>query len=78
MTDVLKDKTILITGGAKGYGLGMTETFAKAGADVWITGRDEEALKSVADKFNTKYIKADVKSGDDWDRAFDTILKEVF
>src|SRR5438045_3189241 len=42
---------ILITGGASGIGLGLTERFIKEGNTVIICGRRESVLKEVADKF---------------------------
>ena len=42
---------ILITGGASGIGLGLTERFIKENNTVIICGRRESALKEVADKF---------------------------
>lgn len=37
------NKTVLITGGAQGIGLGMAQAFAKAGANTVITDKDREA-----------------------------------
>jgi uncharacterized oxidoreductase len=48
---------ILITGGASGIGLGLTERFIKEGNTVIICGRRESALKEVADKFPSVIIK---------------------
>jgi len=42
---------ILITGGATGIGLGLTERFIKEGNTVIICGRRESVLKEVSDKF---------------------------
>jgi uncharacterized oxidoreductase len=42
---------ILITGGATGIGLGLTERFIKEGNTVIICGRRESVLKEVADKY---------------------------
>ncbi len=42
----LKGKTILITGGASGIGLEAAKRFLGIGANVIITGRNEEKLKS--------------------------------
>ncbi len=42
---------ILITGGATGIGLGLTEQFIRENNTVIICGRREAALKSVKDKF---------------------------
>ena len=46
----LSNNKILITGGASGIGLGMTERFIKEGNTVIICGRRESVLKEVADK----------------------------
>ncbi|MBL4677358.1 MAG: SDR family NAD(P)-dependent oxidoreductase [Mucilaginibacter sp.] len=47
----LSNNKILITGGATGIGLGLTERFIKEGNTVIICGRRESALKEVAAKF---------------------------
>ena len=41
---MLKNKTIIITGGSSGMGLGMAKQFVKEGANVVITGRDLDRL----------------------------------
>jgi uncharacterized oxidoreductase len=53
----LADNKILITGGASGIGLGLTERFIKENNTVIICGRREEALKEVADKFPSVITK---------------------
>ena len=40
----LKGRTAVVTGGSKGIGLAIAAAFAGAGANVAITGRDEQAL----------------------------------
>lgn len=65
-----KDKVIIITGGSKGYGLGMAEVLSSHGAKVTITGRHLESLKAAADNLGVDYVQADVGSGDDWDKIF--------
>lgn len=47
----LQNNKILITGGASGIGLGLTERFLKEGNTVIICGRRESALKEVSDKY---------------------------
>ena len=42
--DLLKGKTILITGGGTGLGLAMSHQVASYGADLWIIGRRQEKL----------------------------------
>ena len=48
---------ILITGGASGIGLGLTERFIKKNNTVIICGRREATLKEAADKFPSVIIK---------------------
>src|SRR5687767_4346828 len=42
----LKGKVALVTGGSKGLGKAMARGFAQAGADVFISSRHEDELKS--------------------------------
>jgi NAD(P)-dependent dehydrogenase (short-subunit alcohol dehydrogenase family) len=39
----LKDKVVIITGGGRGIGFGLSTAFAKAGAKLVITGRADGA-----------------------------------
>ncbi|TNY23146.1 short chain dehydrogenase/reductase family [Rhodotorula diobovata] len=49
----VKGKVIVVTGGGKGVGWGITNGYLKAGASrVYIASRDEKALKQAADEFN--------------------------
>ena len=47
----LNNNKILITGGATGIGLGLTERFIKENNTVIICGRRQSVLKEVSDKF---------------------------
>jgi uncharacterized oxidoreductase len=47
----LSNNKILITGGASGIGLGLTERFIREGNTVIVCGRREVALQEVATKF---------------------------
>jgi NAD(P)-dependent dehydrogenase (short-subunit alcohol dehydrogenase family) len=49
MTD-LTGKTALVTGGGSGVGAAIALAYAKAGAKVWISGRSNERLSSIADQ----------------------------
>ena len=45
--------TCVVTGGGTGIGLMITQALASNGAKVYITGRREEALQTVVEKYNT-------------------------
>ena len=66
----LKGQTAIVTGGSKGYGTGIAQALKQAGATVWITGRDERALRATAKKLGVRHCRADITNGDDWDRLF--------
>lgn len=53
----ISNNKILITGGATGIGLGLTERFIKENNTVIICGRREVALREVAAKFPTVITK---------------------
>lgn len=53
----LTNNKILITGGASGIGLGLTERFIQEKNTVIICGRRETVIKEVADKFPTVITK---------------------
>ena len=42
----LTGKTALVTGGSKGLGKAMARAFAEQGADVFISSRHEDELRS--------------------------------
>ncbi len=53
----ISNNKILITGGATGIGLGLTERFLNEGNTVIICGRRESVLKEVADKWPSVITK---------------------
>jgi len=68
----LKDKRILITGGAGGIGAATVARFLEEGARVVILDRDEAACRQLASELPalSGYILADVTDPDDVARAF--------
>ena len=53
----LANNKILITGGASGIGLGLTERFLKENNTVIVCGRRESVLKEVSDKYPSVITK---------------------
>ncbi|MBI3541279.1 MAG: SDR family oxidoreductase [Deltaproteobacteria bacterium] len=62
--DLLKNKTILITGGGTGLGKSMGLRFAELGANLVITGRRLEVLQAAAKELEQKGGKVLIKSAD--------------
>jgi 3-oxoacyl-[acyl-carrier protein] reductase len=79
---ILKDKTILVTGGSKGIGRACVEAFAEQGANVIINYlHDEKAAQEVADsvaKYGVKtlVVQADIAVQEQVDAMFDKIQAE--
>lgn len=53
----LKGRTAIVTGGSKGLGEAIALSMADAGANLVLTGRDEESLSKVTDAVRTKGVK---------------------
>ena len=51
----LKDKVVIITGGGRGIGYGLSTAFAKAGANLVLTGRTESTLLSAKEQLESAY-----------------------
>lgn len=77
MQSKVKDAVAIITGGSKGYGAGIAEVLKENGANVWITGRDRNALESTAERLGVNCFAADVTRPADWDRVFEEVLGDA-
>lgn len=69
----LQNKSALVTGGASGIGAAMAETFASAGARVWIADRDEANGQAVAARVGGRFLPVDVSSEADCAQAGQTV-----
>ena len=70
MSDKLKGKTVVVTGGGTGIGLGITRCCAEAGAAVMISQRrieiaEREAAVLRAEGFEIQAFRCDVRDRDD-------------
>ena len=52
----LNKRVAIVTGGAQGFGLAVTERFIEAGAKVMIWDIDEEAIKNAIQKVNSENL----------------------
>lgn len=59
--ELLKGRKIIVTGGSRGLGYAMAKRFVEQGANVLITGRNQETLKQSAEQINCKYLVFDVR-----------------
>jgi NAD(P)-dependent dehydrogenase (short-subunit alcohol dehydrogenase family) len=76
----LGDKVAIITGGNSGIGKATAELFAREGARVCITGRNEERCREVVAEIiktggQAVFVIADVRSPDECRNTVETTLK---
>jgi len=72
----ISNNKILITGGASGIGLGLTEKFIQEKNTVIICGRRESALQEVAKKFPSVITKqCDLGSAEEREKLFQWVSK---
>ena len=76
----LRGRCAVVTGGSKGIGRGIAETFAAAGVDVVITGRNQSDIDTIvadlADRPGAvSGVAADVTSPDDCRRVVQTAVE---
>ena len=74
----LNNRVAVVTGGAQGFGLAVTERFIDAGAKVVIWDIDEEAIKNALDKVkseNLSYQIVDVSNFENINKSLTLIEK---
>ena len=75
----LSGQSAIVTGGAKGYGVGIAASLRKRGARVWVTGRDQAALDRAVTELDVKAVQADVIHEDLVEvKTIDLYLKPVY
>lgn len=80
--DALKGKVIVVTGGGSGLGKAMTKYFMELGAQVAITSRDLDKLKTTATELETETggkclpLQCDVRHYEEVENMLQAVLKE--
>jgi short-subunit dehydrogenase len=80
MEGSLQGKVVLVTGGAGGIGQAVARALARAGARVVLSGRREEALRSVdlGEGFSpAALIPLDVRDAVAWERAVGAVVRDL-
>ena len=77
MTDRLKNKVALITGGAQGLGKEMAKSMIKEGARVIISDINEETLEETAKELSCDHIVLDVTNKDQWQMVVTKIKDDI-
>ncbi|WP_424531047.1 3-oxoacyl-ACP reductase FabG [Sphaerisporangium viridialbum] len=68
-------RSVVVTGGTKGIGMGIARVFARAGANVLIVGRDEQAASAAARELGVSHLAADVSRAEDCARIAETAVR---
>lgn len=74
----LKDKVIIVSGGAKGIGAGITKALAAEGAIPVIVGRNDTDNKAILDEIGGKgfYVTAELTKPEECKKAVDEAVKK--
>ena len=81
--DALQGKTIVVTGGGSGLGKAMTKYFLELGAQVAITSRNLEKLKTTAEALETETggtcfpVQCDVRDYDQVEAMRDAVIDKL-
>jgi len=80
MKEYMLNKSVLITGGSKGIGLGIAESLLHTGCAVTLTGRNPESLEVAKSQLKAKgfdqvlTVRADVRTASDMEIAVQKTL----
>ena len=74
----LEGRIALVTGAARGLGFAIAQRLARAGASVWLNGRDRAALGDAADRIggDARVLAFDIGDDDATAAAFETLAED--
>lgn len=74
----LEGRIALVTGAARGLGFAIAQRLARAGASVWLNGRDRAALDDAADRIGSdaRVLAFDIGDDDATAAAFETLAED--
>lgn len=74
----LSQKTVVVTGGAKGIGAGCASVFHREGANVAVLDVDREAGRELCENLGKRstFIACDISNSSDVERAMERVFKE--
>ena len=71
----LNKRVAVVTGGAQGFGLAVSERFIEAGAKVIIWDIDEEAIKKAIDKVNSENLTYQIVDVSDFENINNSLIE---
>jgi 3-oxoacyl-[acyl-carrier protein] reductase len=71
----LNKRVAVVTGGAQGFGLAVSERFIEAGAKVIIWDIDEEAIKKAIDKVNSENLTYQIVDVSDFENINNSLME---
>lgn len=75
MFNSLEGRSVLVTGGTKGIGLGIARVFAKAGCKVAVSGRDAGNGEAAAAGIGATFVQGDVSKAADCRRVVEEVVE---
>lgn len=74
----LEGRIALVTGAARGLGFAIAQRLARAGASVWLNGRDRAALEDAADRIgnDARVLAFDIGDDEATAAAFKTLAED--
>ncbi len=70
-------KVVIVTGGGRGVGRGISERFLEAGAEVVICGRNESEAPPTAGRRSARFVQADVRELDQIERVIAFVTERL-